>query len=462
MEGELSVNYTLKQKITMAFLISSIIVLGMMFSVTQYIIQSEFSKYITKTHEKQDQVILTYLSNILNRDGELNANNLLPIAHQGMMEGFLVVIYDENEVNIWDNSDSFDEMHKNMTPPFSKAQLHKLVYPINKDKQLFGYLSISRDYSQFFTPEDIGFQQSLYRGLLTVAIASILIALLFSYLIAGQMSAPIISIKKAANQLQEGRLNTRVKVKTQTREIMELVDSINHLGSSLERQETLRRRLTSDISHELRTPLNIIQSHLEALIDGIWEPTADRLKSCHAEALRLTNLVKELEKLTQLDDDQIQLKKDHIQLNQVLRDLVIQIQPKYYQKSLSLVLTENAAIDIVVDEDKIRQVFINLLMNSFKFTPDHGSVEIIITKDNKNAIIHIKDNGIGISEEDIPNIFERFYRSESSRNRDTGGAGLGLAIVQSIINAHGGRISVNSQKNIGTQFTIYLPLSIDD
>jgi signal transduction histidine kinase len=448
-------HFTLKQKIALAFLLSSIVVMGMMFSVTQYIIQKEFSKYIISTHEKQDREILNYLAETLNRGGLLNTDTLWPLEHQSMMEGFLVVVYDRNKTVIWDNKESYTAIYGNEE---GSSKLHELVYPIRRGTELIGYLSISRNFSNFFSPEDIGFQRALYSGLLTVAAASILIALFFSYMIGGQLSSPIIHIKEAANQLREGRLGARAEMKSSTREISELADSINHLGASLERQETLRRRLTSDISHELRTPLNIIQSQLEAYIDGIWQPTDERLKSTHAEVLRLSHLVKDLERLTELDESQIQLVKSSVLLNRLLRDLSIQIQPMYHEKEMTLVLKEEAEAEIFADSDKIRQLFLNLLVNAYKYTPEHGMVEIMIGKDEKNAVVQIKDNGIGISPEELPNIFERFYRTEISRNRETGGAGLGLSIVQSIVKAHNGSIHVESEKDRGTQFTVYLPL----
>lgn len=446
--------FTLKQKIALAFLLSSTAVLGMMFSVTQYIIQTEFSKYITSLHEKQDKELLTYLTESLNRGGLLNADTLWPLEHQSMMEGFLVIVYDSDKTVIWDNKKSYTAMYGNRE---DYSQLHELVYPIRRGTELIGYLSISRNFSNFFSPEDIGFQRALYSGLLTVAAASILIALFFSYVIGGQLSSPIIQIKDTANQLREGRLGSRTMMKSGTREIAELAESVNHLGASLERQETLRRRLTSDLSHELRTPLNIIQSQLEAYIDGIWQPTIGRLKSTHAEVLRLSDLAKELEKLTELDESYIQLVKVNISLNQLLRDLSIQVQPMYLEKDLTLTLTEITEADIAADPDKIKQLFLNLLVNAYKYTQKHGKVEIKIDKDNKDAIVQIKDNGIGISPEELPNIFERLYRAELSRNRETGGAGLGLSIVQSIAKAHNGSIHVESEKDRGTQFTVYLP-----
>ena len=447
--------FSLKQNIALVFLLSTIVVLGMMFSVTQYIIQTEFSKYITNIHERQDKEILTYLSEVLNREDELNAGNLWPLEHQGMMEGFLAIVYDSNKVEIWSNKESYDTMHGNIAEPL---QLHELVYPINRDKELVGYLSISRDFSNFFSPEDIGFQRALYQGLLIVAAISILITFLFSYIIGGQISSPIVHIKEAANQLREGRLGTHAIIKSRAIEINELADSINHLGSSLKKQETLRRRLTSDVSHELRTPLNVIQSQLEAYIDGIWPPTSERLKNTHAEVLRLSSLVNELEKLTELEENQFQLTKKEIHLNHLLKDLAQQIQPKYLQKNIKLTLIESMKVNVIADRDKIQQVFLNLLINAYEFTPQNGKVEIKLTKDKKNAIVHVKDNGIGIDQEDLPNIFERFYRTEPSRNRDTGGAGLGLSIVQSIIKAHNGSIHVESEKDKGTQFIVYLPL----
>ena len=163
--------FSLKQKIALAFLLSSIAVLGMMFSVTQYVFQTEFSKYITTTHKKQDRDILTYLTETVNREGGLNTENLWLLEHQSMTEGFLVIVYNSNMEITWDNKKSYAAMYGDTT---DASQLHELIYPIRKDTETIGYLSISRNFSNFFSPEDIGFQRALYSGLLTVAAASIL------------------------------------------------------------------------------------------------------------------------------------------------------------------------------------------------------------------------------------------------------------------------------------------------
>lgn len=447
---------SLKQRIFAAFLISSVVLLAMMFAVTQGIIQREFTKYIEETHRRQDQDILQYIAEAVAQEGRLDAASLIYLAHQSMMEGFLITIYDPADNILWRNDEAAMDLHRNNRFHAPQVPYHELIHPIELEGTLLYQVGIARSHDYFFSPEDLRFQRSLYIALLLTVIAAILVAAFYSFLLSGQLSAPIVEIKDAAYKLKEGRLNTRVRTISGTQELQALAESINHLGESLERQEALRRRLTSDVSHELRTPLNALQSYLEALMDGIWEPTEAHLKSCHGEVLRLTAIVNELEKLTQLDNKALELKRTEISLNALLRQVVQQFLPKYKEKNLVLDLIEEQAVTVYADDHKLKQVMINLLSNAFKYTPADGKAEVILKREGNRAVIIVRDTGIGIPKADLANVFERFYRSEPSRSRETGGAGLGLSIAASIIEAHGGTITVESIENVGTEFVITL------
>jgi two-component system, OmpR family, sensor histidine kinase BaeS len=253
-----------------------------------------------------------------------------------------------------------------------------------------------------------------------------------------------------------GNLKARSSEKTNINEINQLTEAINNLGDSLQQQETLRKRLTADMAHELRTPLATLQSHMEAMLDGIWELDSQRLKVCYDEIMRVNRMVKDLEKLAKYESEKLNLDKTKFDLVDLVQQIVLNFEPEFVNKGVRNIFSgENEMVE--ADRDKISQVIINLIENSLKFTPAGGWVEISIDGDNESVEVSIKDSGIGIPEEDLPYIFERFYRADRSRHRISGGSGIGLAIVRAIIEAHHGTVEVKSEVGKGTEFVVVLP-----
>jgi signal transduction histidine kinase len=195
---------------------------------------------------------------------------------------------------------------------------------------------------------------------------------------------------------------------------------------------------------------------VEAFIDGVWEPDEARLKSFHEEILRLSKLVGELETLSRYEGDNLVLNAETFDLAALVRGIADNFAGEFSKKGIEVTLdTEEQYIE--ADRDKISQVFINLLSNALKYTGNGGRVEIKVSGTHNAAKVQIRDTGAGISPEDLPHIFERFYRTDKSRNRDTGGAGIGLTIVKSIIEAHKGSITVESEPGKGSTFFVTLP-----
>ena len=235
-----------------------------------------------------------------------------------------------------------------------------------------------------------------------------------------------------------------------------LIKSINNLSAKLEEQENLRKRLTTDISHELRTPLTSIQTHLEAMIDGIWEPDTERLNSVNEEVIRLTNLVNQLQNLAKFDSEKSKLNLAKVNVKNLIMNVVYNNQGKALEKNINIEC-DLESIDSYLDKDKISQVIVNLLSNAIRYTNNGGKIFISSYKENNNLKIQFKDNGIGIPKENIKYIFERFYRVDESRSKNTGGIGVGLTIVKSIIDLHQGTIEVRSELNKGSEFIVILP-----
>ena len=241
-------------------------------------------------------------------------------------------------------------------------------------------------------------------------------------------------------------------------EIKELSDSINYLGETLAKQESIRKKYASDISHELRTPLTTLQSHLEAIMDGIWEPSDKHLMILMDETNRLSSLVDNLKDSFNSDEHEMILDKSNFNLSNELKNIVTSFIPLYDKEDFIIETNIEDNIKISMDRDKLKQMIYNILSNSIKYLDDKGKVFISIKKKKENISISISDNGLGIREKDLQYIFDRFYRVDESRNIDTGGTGLGLSIVKSIVEAHNGSIKVISKYGEGTKFIILLPI----
>lgn len=254
----------------------------------------------------------------------------------------------------------------------------------------------------------------------------------------------------------EGNYSIRFEAKTQTLELLELSRTINQLAASLEEQENLRKRLTTDVAHELRTPLANVASHLEAILEGVWEPTAERLRSCYEEIIRISRLVSDLQRLSQAEGENLKLEIEPVELLHLAGLAAAGFEQELAAKQLSCSVTGIPAV-IAADRTRIRQVIENLLSNAIKYTGGGGKIELLVSETPDFGILTVTDTGIGISAAEQPLIFERFYRTDKSRSRKTGGAGIGLTIVKSIIQAHGGSIGVESEAGRGSRFTICLP-----
>jgi signal transduction histidine kinase len=260
-------------------------------------------------------------------------------------------------------------------------------------------------------------------------------------------------MRKAAEKMAKGELGVRVKTLGND-ELNELGLSLNQLASQLQLQETSRKNMTSDIAHELRTPLATIKSHLEAMEDGIFDPTTERIHSLKEEIERLILLVQDLEHLTAMESPEFVLDKKKENLSHIINKSLDAVSGSYVKKGVQLTKSLDESIELTLDAKRITQVLVNLLSNALTYTPPKGTVMVSTKADSDTVLVTVKDTGKGIPEEELKQVFERFYRSEKSRNRDFGGSGIGLTIVKRIVEAHGGQIWIESELGKGTKVHI--------
>jgi signal transduction histidine kinase len=308
----------------------------------------------------------------------------------------------------------------------------------------------------FLSEDDFLFLDALNKILVGIGIFSLLISVITGIFLARHLSRPILKTVEVTKDIADGKYETRISGGAGTKEMDQLIGSINHLAESLEKQEALRRQLTADVAHELRTPLTTVQTHVEAILEGVWEPTRERLESCYDEMTRLGNLVNDLESLARIESDNLKLNKTEVDLRELTDRILGSFEKELKDRNLS-VEKEGSCSPVQADRDRISQVIINLVSNAVKYTPDGGEIRITLSDSSDSAIFSIRDNGIGIPEEELPYVFERFYRADKSRNRNTGGSGIGLAIVKSIITAHGGTVDADSRIDAGSNFMFMIP-----
>lgn len=459
---------SLRKKLSLSYIFVTMICVVLISILSNFFLNKQFKNYVIQEHERKNQIIVTAVSQQYSTNEKLNIDVIKSVGIDAIEDGVFISVRDVSGKTIWDaeayDNSKCEEVKNHVTStmetlfPNWKGIYTKDDYNIINNSKKVGVIEMGYYGPFYYNDNDILYSKTLNKILISVGIASLCIALIVGLLMAERLSKPILKVIDTAEMISKGDYSQRIEKKSDIEEIDKLTRSINNLGKSLYEQEKLRKRLTRDVSHELRTPLATLQSHMEALIDGVWEPTTDRLLGCHEEILRLNCLVGDLEKLNLYESENLILNKTKFKLGEVIRNIVFNFETEFLNKEIELIFYDKDTI-LQADQDKISQVIVNLVSNALKYTQKGGKVEIKLLQDGMFAKLSVKDSGLGISEKDLPYVFERFYRVDKSRNKLTGGAGIGLTITKSIVEAHMGTINVESTINQGTEFIIKLPMN---
>jgi signal transduction histidine kinase len=321
-----------------------------------------------------------------------------------------------------------------------------------------GTLYISSETSADF-PSPVSLSQAVSRFLLWGALLAVAIALLFTFFLSRRISAPIKALALATRRLGQGDLSQRVQLKDKS-EIGELSQAFNSMASDLERAEKSQRNMVADVAHELRTPLSNIRGYLEAIRDGVIKPDAETIRSLDEEAALLSRLVDDLQELSLAEAGELKLNRQPEDIGEVINRAVAAIQVQAQGKGISVVADLPEGLSPCdIDLQRIGQVLRNFLENAIAHTGNGGRITVAAEKQDKRVKVSVTDTGEGIPAEDLPYIFERFYRVDKSRTRATGGSGLGLTIARRLVEAHGGKIEVQSEVGKGSRFTFTIPAS---
>lgn len=302
-------------------------------------------------------------------------------------------------------------------------------------------------------PAEREVRDALARAQWLAALVAALAAIPVGVVVARRITRPIESLATATAALARGERGARV-AETTDDEIGALARSFNTMAEALAREDELRRQLLGDVAHELRTPLTTLQGHLEALRDGVLAPDPAMLASLHDEAARLGRLVADLESLARAEAAALSLERARLDFAGVARDVAGELADAFRAKGVALEL-DLAAVPVDGDVDRLAQVARNLLANALKFTPASGRVRVATGRDGPGAFLEVADTGPGIAPEDLPHVFERFWRGRDAAG--VPGSGIGLTVARELARAHGGDIAVASERGRGTAFRVTLP-----
>jgi signal transduction histidine kinase len=356
--------------------------------------------------------------------------------------------------------------------------------PVIIDRQIVGTI-ITPDFANFRNPAEERYLDRTNIALGIAAAVMVGIALAVGVLLARVITGPVRELTTAAQKIAGGNLEQRVPVRSRD-ELGVLATQFNQMSADLAHATHLRRQMTADVAHDLRTPLTVIAGYLEALRDQVLKPTPERFATMYDETQLLLHLVDDLHTLSLADAGELPIERQPIAPQLLLERVAEAYRHSAEQHGVALrVYAESDVPEICVDGEQMARVLGNLVSNALRYTEAGGTIALRASAEckvlsfelpdsrpatqNSNAqrapetqnsvVLEVADTGAGIAAEHLPNIFERFYRADPSRQQATGGSGLGLAIVKSIVEAHGGRVGVASQPGEGTAFRIGLPLS---
>ncbi len=444
--------FSVQFRLVVAFTMVLALTLGSVSVYLKYTAQREVEHFEREFEEVRDirveQLVAQYYSD------RLGWAELQPVLEQAAnLFGRRIVVTNQH-------GDIVADSHRRMGGPgLMFAPPNSRFRPIlNGDNQV-GSVAVGSTLLSDVVPEPqfSSLVSALNRSLLWAGLAAGAGGILLVSLLSQRMLVPLRSLTSAAKRLGEGNLAERAAPSSLS-EIGRLSTTFNTMAENLQRAERQRRDLVADVAHELRTPLSNIQGYLEAVKDGVLTPDSTTIETIYQQALHLSDLIEDLRLLALTEAGRLSLNRHPCAIEEVLDGAVEAVRPRAEAKGIALSLESPSGLaHVLIDRTRIAQVLGNLLDNAIFHTPQSGSVAVTVEDRESTVKVTVTDSGEGIPAEELPNIFERFYRVDHSRARTTGGAGLGLTIARQLVEAHGGRISAQSEPGHGSSFTFELP-----
>ena len=416
-------------------------------ALVRHLSLSGFQDYLGRRRTSDLEELGSCLESLYREDGSWNHRRVMDVLRSsagGMASDIVLLDSGGNRVLPMGHGRGWGMRGKN-----------RVSIPLSLEGRRIGTLDANRRPPSSRLEREFVSRMALYA--LVGAAAMIVVACGLGYFVAGGLSRPVIRAAERARRISRGEYDLEPEPSSGIREMDMLSRGVEELGRSLAGQERLRKRLMTDIAHELRTPLTVVRSQVEAVADGVWEATPERLALCVAEIKRLSDLIGEVESLTRLEGEILSVYLQDTDLSAFLATVLDSSEPLFARSGVTLHRSLEGNVRANVDSERFRSVIDNLLSNALRYSEAGGRVEVRLRSWDGSAVIEVEDTGAGIDAADLPHVFDRFYRADAARARVTGGRGIGLAIAKAAVEAHGGTIEVSSRLGEGSRFTVKLP-----
>jgi len=476
---------TIRFKLFLTFLMTTLLVVSGMYVFMRWSLNKGFTEFVETRQQEQVSGLIEELS-------EHYANNQSWSNLAGDKKKWIELLWQSNPrrhrrpppwikqaqieaADVWPPASAEQQAKKHFIPLELRAMLLNAdktiifgrqealprlsLQPIHYQERIVGYLGLLPGKTANQVSE-IRFIERQSASFIWIALLMIFLSASLAWILAYTLGRPLKRITTAAKALAVGRYDIRLPVES-TDELGQLARDFNDMAAALEQSEQARRRWVADISHELRTPLAVLRGELEALQDSIRPLTAEAVDSLFGDVMRLNRLTEDLYQLSLSDQGALSYRKTHVDPVEILQEDLAALKPEFQNKQMTIKWANHLAgpVSIYADPDRLSQLYRNLLTNSSNYTDSNGQLAITIVREADMLVLDFSDSEPGVPESELPNLFDRFYRVESSRNRHHGGAGLGLAICSNIVAAHNGTIHAYSSPLLGLTIRIEFPIS---
>lgn len=462
----------MQYRLILSYFTLTLIIIGLISFLVNSSVKKGFENYIIEEHRQ----LVTEITKNVEQSHSASGFDLHDIEHLGIEaieKGLIISIYDSSDTVVWSamehNAGLCESMitniRENMFDHYSNwdGNYTEDTYALISDGHKIGKINIGYLGPFYFNEEELYFLSSINQILIFVGLFSLLIAGIIGTLISRGLTKPMAGIVHHLNHIHDPSESSIPDNLIKTTEIHDLYEASRKLEMRIMEQEQLRKQLTQDMAHELKTPLTTIQGQLEAMIDGIFPLTKERLESSHEEILRIKSLITDIESLSVIENNNTALSVSTFDLYELIKEVMTEFENALLYHDISYKIDYTSPkykkhyTHFSGDANKLKQVFINLTSNAIKYAGRSTAIHILLDHENDMLNVHYQDNGKGIPEKDLPYIFERFYRVDPSRTGHHG-LGIGLTLVRSIVERHSGKINLESTFGQGTHFTIMLPL----